>query len=271
MRSYRWFPLLLALIVAADLPAQQAGSAGSATQKSSPATVKLSKLPPAVRDEIDRLASDDPGKMATAATSLGEMGEAAIPAIPFLVKALEDPSKVFSMEEGESRVCDVALSALKKLGAPARDAVLEALNRKFDLLKAGEDPIYLDKYMDAAGKMKDRRAFPLLLEVSKHKEWHEWAASSLGELGDTRAVEPLIEILKSGKQEYMVVTALGQLKDPRAVEPLIAALADDEKVQYHVVPQNFRLALKNITGQNFNPSKERAAWWAKNKDSLKRE
>ena len=87
--AYRWWILSFFLIFVALLGSQvvhgQQREPSSTVPQEKPSPVKgkkLSELPTAVREKMDRLASDDAGKRATAIISLGEMGQEAIQAIP---------------------------------------------------------------------------------------------------------------------------------------------------------------------------------------------
>ncbi len=82
MRQNRVLLLTVVAVLVGDLPA---------VAQALP-TSSLSRLAPAVRDEVDRLVSDDAGRRATAAASLGDMGAAALDALPWLVARTHVPS-----------------------------------------------------------------------------------------------------------------------------------------------------------------------------------
>jgi len=251
---------------------------------------KLSELPAAVRDELDRLASDDAGKRATAIVSLGEMGQEAIPAIPMLIGALGDLREVIGMK-GRFKVDELALQTLTNLGEPARKSLL-------DVLQEEDRDRDRDQVMWALGKMKETRAVEPLVRLLSNDKWREWAVPTLGNIGDPRAVEPLLKLLslvKKDKYDFSndyVAEALGKLKDSRAVEPLIAVLIVDSKADIYenevmdalghlkdpraVEPliavlkkyegyKNAKEALKKITGQDLKTSDDWARWWEQNK------
>jgi HEAT repeat protein len=237
---------LLAVCVA-DQKAEQAKPTAKATKK-------LSDVPPAVRAEIDRLASDDAGKRATGAASLAEMGDEAIPSIPYLVGALGDNRSVIG-PGGPQIVAEVALATLVKLGEPARQALLDALK--------ADGRRDLDRVMWALGRIKEPRAFDPLVRWLADAHWGQYAAEALGDLGDARAVDPLILALKN--KNVGAAGALGELKDPRAVEPLIGALGDSTQPLY------VNEALQEITGQRLYGDKDWKGWWEKNKDRYKKD
>jgi hypothetical protein len=118
-----------------------AGAAQGATAPTGPAQVTLSdagaaaaalpRLPPTIRQEVDRLAGDDPGSRATAALALGAMGKAAAPAIPWLFAAVSDRRDVrLLLTQEKTTVGEQAALALGKIGEPAfsqlRQAIIDA-------------------------------------------------------------------------------------------------------------------------------------------------
>lgn len=248
----RFLPLSLFVAMAVCVTGQQA----EPPRPTAKAAKKLSVVPPAVRAEIDRLASDDAGKRATGAASLGEMGDEAIPAIPYLVGALGDTRAVIG-PGGRQQVAEVALATLAKLGEPARLALLDAL-------KAGGERD-LDQVMWALGRMKEPRAFDPLVRWLADAHWGEYAARTLGDLGDARAVDSLILALKN--KNAGAARALGKLKDPRAVEPLIAALG----YSGGFLGSDASSALREITGQRLSNAEQWKNWWEMNKERYKKD
>lgn len=129
--------------------------------------------------------------------------------------------------------------------------------------------------LTALGKLKDKRAIPILLEALKTKDFNiqREAAKAIGQFGGPEVVAPLIEILKMGGKVTSVIAdvlgelgdvavlpllellssenskvkafaahALSKIADKRAVEPLISALKDTN----HQVVRNAAYALANI-------------------------
>jgi len=146
-----------------------------------------------VRDQIERLSSFDPVERTHAAQALGSMGEDAIPAIPFLIGALEDSARfAVRSPEGEatpSSVAEAAMRALVDIGASAVDPLISALG--------------------------DSNPGVRLM-----------VTEALGRIEDPRTVEALIKVLESDG-DYLVqataVDALRNKKDPRALEALFHA------------------------------------------------
>ncbi len=145
-------------------------------------------LPADMRGLIEQLDSPNPWWRAGAASRLGNMGERAAPAVPYLVGMLGDNAATGSSTPGKD-----AAAALVKIGEPAVETV------------AG---VFRD-----AGAQEDVRGR---------------AASILGRIGDPRALEPLTRGLSDRVPGVRVAaaTALGELRDARAVDPLVAALTD---------------------------------------------
>ena len=114
-----------------------------------------------VSKQIKRLYSSDALERGNAAYALGQMGEKAAPAIPFLIGVLHDQTTLqwfphhFLTSPGQE-----ATKALGKIGEPAVEPLINAL-------------IYGDSGVQRRG-----------------------AANALRQIGDARAVEPLIAALK---------------------------------------------------------------------------
>jgi hypothetical protein len=100
---------------------------GQAGAQPSKLPVGAAKVPAAIREEIDRLASDDAGRRATAAFALGEMGAAAELAIPWLVAAMSDDRRTLSTHYGDAPVNLVVGKALARIGSAATKHVTTLL------------------------------------------------------------------------------------------------------------------------------------------------
>jgi HEAT repeat protein len=122
-------------------------------------------LPPEVKAEVEGLYSPEAAKRAQAAEKLGNMGDKAAPAIPYLIGLLGDTTGVkVPLEPGSNVMTDTsagieASTALGKIGDPALDPLIAAL--------------------------KDKNPHVRIL-----------AAAALEELESPKAVEPLIAALK---------------------------------------------------------------------------
>ena len=100
-------------------------------QTPTPTTIpKLAAMPREVREEVDRLASNDAGKRATGAVSLGQMGAAATQAIPYLVPLLGDSTEIWSIPLGKTTVSHIAGYALVQIGAKGTEVLISQLKRE---------------------------------------------------------------------------------------------------------------------------------------------
>jgi LysM repeat protein len=146
-----------------------------------------------VREQIERLSSFDAVERAHAAQALGSMGEGAVAAVPFLIRALNDTARfAVRSPEGEATpasVAEAAMMALVNIGAPAVDPLIYALGDSNPGVRA-------------------------------------MVAEALGRIRDPRTIEPLIKVLESDG-DYLVqaaaVDALRKKDDPRALEALFLA------------------------------------------------
>ncbi|MDK1031446.1 MAG: hypothetical protein QGD94_05525, partial [Planctomycetia bacterium] len=82
------------------------------------------EIPAEVWQQIQRLDSPEPGEQVAAARALGEMGEKAAPAVPYLLKTRGDSfpqggGGFFGGEDVPPSPDEVAMEALIKIGKPA--------------------------------------------------------------------------------------------------------------------------------------------------------
>lgn len=203
----------------------------------------ISSYPESLRCKIENLYSSDPKTRAYSAYELGELGEKGFPAVQFLIEILTDstplrwwmPPKVRDTSVGEE-----ARLALIKIGKPAVESLIAALNHKNQYVRRG-------------------------------------VAKVLGDIKDNRAIEPLIEALKKcGLDELEdrlvlkeIAIALGSIKDNRAIEPLITTLEKIEYTMNYSEQLTIANALREITGEDYrNNSFRWKEWWKKNKEKL---
>ncbi len=195
-------------------------------------------IPSDVREEIEGLYSQDIEKRAKSATYLGEMGDRAIPAIPFLIEILDEHTWPSSSPGFE------ALKALARIGKPSVEPLIVILKDKHSKSTGRENAA------EALGRIGDSRAVEPLIDslendFSKVRENAAWA---LGMIKDIRAIPSLIAALKDKGDESSLVRsasaqALGAIKDYQAVEPLIKALRDKDSA----VRRRAALALGKIS------------------------
>lgn len=131
---------------------------------------------------IKELFSENPMTRASAATRLGELGEAGAPGVPFLIDLLADTppyeGPVARLPDGTEvwrdipSVSGMSRGALRKIGEPAVEPLLDALS------------IHANAVSD---RNSDR----------KHALIATNAIRVLGEIGDRRAAEPLANLMQT--------------------------------------------------------------------------
>ena len=265
-RKKRWqFLLVLASITLVAI-----------SQGYSKSKVALESLPkntsPEIKQLIERLYSNDPLERATAVGKLGESGTKAVPAIPFVIPILgetEPVSRQIAPARFESTSIDKeAIKLLVKLGQPAVDPLIHALNDKHSGVRKNA--------AEALGEIGDTRAIdPLMTTLLEDDDGtvRKCAAEALGRIGDSRSLKALTIALRDRKSKVqesageavqviinnlktkhelttlhvslksretvvrrMASKALSELKDPLSVDSLIEALNDnDSQVQRNVV------------------------------------
>lgn len=133
---------------------------------------------------------------------------------------LPDPravkSLIAALGDQSSDVQRQAIEALLRIGAPAFDPLLTAVQDPSEEVRRGA--------VQALGVFKDPRAVEPLIPALKDSSLKYGAAYALGEIGDPRAAEPLLAALQDSPASRTVVAALVKLKDPRSAEPLVAFL-----------------------------------------------
>jgi len=160
---------------------------------------------------IRALHHKDPKIQYDAAEALGVIGD---------TRAIE-PLTTVLMQSELSGVRWKAAEALSKIGAPAVDALVVALQHSDDDVRW--------KAAIALGEIGDPRAIdPLINQLCDDDRFvKSRAAYALGMIGEP-AVEPLICALREGdgNLRWGAAIALGKIRDLRAIDPLIRALAD---------------------------------------------
>ena len=154
---------------------------------------------------------DENGKVrAAAAEALGEINDSR--AIEPLIQALADD---------DSDVRSRATDALAKMGRPASDKLILALENENILIKQGA--------AEALGEIKETRAIEPLISAFQIKEMRLVGVNALLKINKSSAVEPFIQILKdetaTDDMRADASWALGEMGDPRAKEALLQTLA----------------------------------------------
>lgn len=130
---------------------------------------------------------------------------------------IKDPHSIaplISTFEDSEIVSHAAVWALNKIGAPAIEPLIAALNESSKKGKYAAETL---------GKIKDLRAIkPLIDCFSASTKVSKAAIWALAEIGGP-AVEPLIDSLYDYKKLRYAAETLGKIGDSRAIEPLIHA------------------------------------------------
>ena len=197
---------------------------------------------PDVRTEIEKLGSSDPTERATAAKTLGYIGNSV--AVEPLISSLKDDNR--HVRENavtalrwirDPRAVDSLVAILKDEDGDVRDAAVRALGWLQDpravepLIAAFEKWPSMSSVRSSLKDIGRPAVEPLNTALkSDNPAVRTMAAKTLGKISDPVAVEPLISSLKDENRHVRknAVTALRWIRDPRAVEPLIAALKDDD-------------------------------------------
>ena len=256
------------------------------------AYVKLSKekipenIPEKVRLRIQELSFQDPAQRAHAAYQLGEMGQKASAAVPFLIDLLDDRTSFYKPKflRGCLTVGEIAQEALVCIGEPSVEPLINALNtihwrtRRNAAEALGEikdtravDPLIIllkdpNRYVrrNAVWALKeinnDKAVIPIIpLLKDNNPLVRETAANALGDMKAHQAVKALICALQDKDFDVRGSSAwaLGKIGDPRAIEPLIYALNDEDSQ----VRWRSQKALQWITGENFGQNTEKWHQW----------
>lgn len=159
-----------------------------------------------------------------AAKKVGEMGNRAIPAIPFLIQLLNDNGETeFNREIGLfEEVSNAALSSLIKFGKPSVQPCIDAL-------KWSEEE-RLGALIFVLGQIKDPAAIGPLTTLTTDIDPHVrvCAVDAFRGWTDSKGVAPLICALQDTDQDVResAATVLGGMHDARIVPALANALKD---------------------------------------------
>jgi HEAT repeat protein len=219
-------------------------------------------LPAEVKNEIRGLYSHRSEERIRAAYRLGNMGDNAIAAVPFLAASLHDGIFLGPVSEAAATsVGEQAAAALVKIGKPSVLPLISALGDK--------RPAVQISAASALGELKDPRAQEPLYSLYREGDRNikQIALMALVKVDRDKAVTLLLRELAGedpGNREA-AAGGLGWIRDPRAVIPLIENLGDkDEKAAKAVV-----WALGEITGKYFGRDQARwRTWWNAHKDNV---
>lgn len=148
-----------------------------------------------------------------AAEALGMTKDAR--AVTPLIQALED--RDWLVQKSAAR-------ALRRIGSPAVDSLIQALGNPAEQVR--------ESVARVLGKIENVRAVGPLIQVLGDEEGRvrKTAAEALGRIENSRAIEPLIHTLKDGywSARKPVAEALSKVNDIQAIEPLIQSLGDED-------------------------------------------
>lgn len=184
-------------------------------------------LPPDLKALIEKTFSTNAVERGKAADALGAMQQRAVPAIPFLIRLLDDDATVRFLVEDVAvfpvTVATDASVAISGMGAGAVEPCIAALKQHIGTARGNE-------LIRILGDMKDPRAVEPMIALLGHRDSlvRVTVVRSLHSWKDPRFVPPLIGALKDQDEEVRVsaTRVLKELHDPRLVQPLVDALKD---------------------------------------------
>ena len=186
-------------------------------------------ISPEIRQEIDRLYLKTTDVL-EAAGKLGDMGEKAAPAVPFLMGLFSEGSSLECVKEGTGQFCgfglemSAAAGALARIGSPALQPLL-------DTMRKGEEATAPGAIM-ALARMQNPGAGAALMELARNPKYplRKRIARELGSVPGPQAADLLASLAKDTDPEMRVgaMQGLAVSKDGRATDLLIGALQDAE-------------------------------------------
>jgi HEAT repeat protein len=216
-----------------------------------------------VRMQIRELYSIKTVPRAEAIYALGNMGERAKAAVPYLISMLEDNVYVYSDHKtGDKGAATPAIMAVEALGKIKDQRAVEHLVLLMKGERYSDEIKKIQRYSATALiRIGGTRAAGLLLKILEDKSSESGvkglAIQVLGKIGDKSVVDPLIEILKDETIGIRgdVAKALGEIGDPRAIRPLIFALESEDIVSIAAE------SLGKITGRDFGTDQKKWLEW----------
>lgn len=185
-----------------------------------------------VKIQIEKLYSEDPIERSWGAYYLGQMGEKAAPAIPFLITMLDDDAAQLQWytKKGPTWYTSPASEsskALVKIGKPAVGPLISVLNN--------EDENIRKRAAKALGCIEDEQAIKPLINLidDKSNDIQEAAVWALGEIKAKDVIQPLKGVLLNTQKAQTVriaaMTALEGLDDDSIIESLLIVSKDSDE------------------------------------------
>lgn len=219
-----------------------------------------SDLTPELRQLIQQTFSDNVLERKRAAFAISKLGDSAAPAMPFLIRLLDDKDLDSQGFEPRYYVDDILVA----IGEPGLDACIReakdyssmvqlhsinclskfdsprATEALIDLLKSGDDGVRLAA-MDCFMTRRDPQVVePLLDSLQLPLPWflgvtsirHRPAVSALGFQQDARAVPDLLNILQNAEEEiwlrHEAAKSLAIIGEPSTIQNLAEQVSDQE-------------------------------------------
>ena len=246
-------------------PSQSVAQPISIADESLANEINQLKTPRQVKNKILRLYHEDPIERAWAAYQLAKLGRGAAPAVPYLIKMLDDDTPVLLSRylgggfhsSSDTTPAQEASRTLAKIGGPATAGLIEALDSPNEkvrrlvvkslgqvgdiksieiLIKVLSDPsrrvraaaaIALGSYNHPIASQKLTEAFPSAApEIRVHLVY------ALSQINDIIAVPFLIDQFSHQPPDVRaaIALALGKLRDARALPALLIAVSDDDEI-----------------------------------------
>jgi HEAT repeat protein len=218
-----------------------------------------------VKDKILRLHHQDPVERAWAAHQLAKLGRGAAPAVPYLIRLLDDETPVLLSRylgggfhsSSDTTPAREAARALAKIGEPANDALVQALQSENETVRRlatrslgkigdlGSIDVLIGVLSDPSRRVRAAAAIALgsyrhpvasqklaesFLKVSPQVRVH--LVYALSQINDIISVPFLIEQFPLQEPDVRAAMALafGKLRDARALPTLLSAVNDNDEI-----------------------------------------
>jgi HEAT repeat protein len=239
-------------------------------------------IPIALSKEIHRLASDIPAERVLAAINIGNMREKAAPAVPSLLRLLDDqepvtmkrtmpgsPSVTVESTTTPHKEAKAALVKIGKAAIPLLVSTIPSLDHSGRSALAGAlKELAEERSWDEFDVVEPAIALLKGSESSKYNYKSFVLDALIRRAQDPRVIEPLIAALEDSESLYRAKTAeaLGFTNDFRAIGPLIACLRDKETLVRDLAMEALGRLVEPDTPRSTRSADEWQRWWNENKD-----